>query len=101
MSFKLTPLRSPYFSTFQSVDDIDGKRTTLLLTAGTKSRGTAEGQEGSSFARTAYLHFKRFVDNPDATRCTHTEVEERGINIRIFEIVGIISIPGLYIYIYI
>lgn len=33
-----------------------------------KSRGTAEEQEEGSFARTAYLYFKLFVDNPNITR---------------------------------
>lgn len=33
-----------------------------------KSRGTAEEQEEGSFARTAYLYFKLFVDNSNITR---------------------------------
>lgn len=38
-----------------------------MFTAEKKSRGMAEEREGS-FARTAYLHFKRFVDNSNSTR---------------------------------
>lgn len=34
--------------------------TDVLFTAEKKSRGTVEGQEDSSFARTIYPHSKRF-----------------------------------------
>lgn len=69
--FKLAPLRSPNFSTFQPVDYIDGKRTTYCCSPLERSlAGRREGQEGSSFARTAYVYLGRFVDNSDATCCT-------------------------------
>lgn len=45
----------------------------ILFTARKKSRKTAQGQE-EFFARTAYLYFRRFVDNP---RTTHYVVVKK------------------------
>lgn len=48
---------------------------TVLFTTEKKSRGAGKGaREVSSIARTAYPHFRRFVDKPDATH--YIAVEE-------------------------
>lgn len=42
----------------------------ITVAGGKKCRGTGEGREGFSFARTFYPHLARFVDKPRTTSYT-------------------------------